>query len=227
MINVILIDEKIENSIPNNEYVYLRLLEFHKKFWDKVWIIRNKIGIPVQNENGIIGWKNKAPNIKLLHEEVLQLVKDPQMNIEPLFWGAIMDIIQHGIVCRALQPIQVFQKQGLNKSVESAAMPIIIIHKKLNREQLIKAIKKDWKQIETAMVEYEKTLAYSLQIKNLTIKEVKNNILIYREKQAGKTFPEIYDKHFRNNGLYPSESSMSRKHKTFLEKLRKIYPIEI
>jgi len=220
----ILVDDKIRASIPDNEYKYLKLLEFYEDFQKAINEFRDEIGKPrIHPTNGLIGWEEKAPNVKLLHEKVGQLIT--KLKIEPLFYGAIMDIIQYGIVVNKLQPVQVFQAGGLSKAI-NPHIPVVIIQKKLSQKQFIESIKNNWTNIEAAMNEHEKQSGYLLALERLPVNEIENNSIIYWERKKKVALSKIYNDNFqkgeKEDSGYSNQNEMSRKYKRFIKGLKKL-----
>lgn len=98
----IIIDAQTRESLSDDEYKYLLLLEFHRDFIKGVRIIRKKLEIPVA-EDGETITSLKPPDERKLDTMASKLVL--RLNIPYTLIGCVVSLIKWGQILMAIKPI--------------------------------------------------------------------------------------------------------------------------
>lgn len=96
------------------------------------------------------------------------------------------------------------------------AVPLIQINKRLIKSSLIKAIKQNWPLIYKAMVDLEKSSPFPLEIKNISTRDIKQLIKIYKLKEKGLSHQEIADR------LHLAHDTAREYYSNFIKLLKKL-----
>lgn len=104
----IIVDKIVRPDLSDDEYKYLRLLEFHTGFIKGVKDIRKKLNIPVA-EDGTTVTNFTPPDGKRLNKMVSQLVLKLQLPLS--LFGCVESIVEWGKVFMTTKPILVFNSE--------------------------------------------------------------------------------------------------------------------
>jgi hypothetical protein len=247
----IIIHNGARKNLTEDEYKYLILLEFNKKFEESVKRIRKELGIP-KPEGSL--------DLEKLYDKSLALVLELKIPITLLL--SIEDLIHFGVVLRATLPILVLgiknqfnrkllynskiypssskhfptepqqqvigevwyrnNREVLKRGSLATACPLIQINKKLTKPQLLKAIEEDWDQIEAAMDDFEKSTPYLIVVSAISTIELEENILIYRYRAQGLDYGKIREKLISDHKKYIEEATLRKRYSDLKKVLKKI-----
>jgi len=240
----IVISDNARKILTDDEYKYLVLLEFNKKFTEDIKLIRIDLGMTKPHN---------VLDLDKLYDKSLELVLKLNIPISLLF--SVEDIIRFGAVLRATPPILIlgisnqfnrkllynhkiyrsFLKQTtkeewyrdnqeiLRKESLAAAYPLIQINKRLKIGELHKTIEENWNQIESAFDEFEKSSPYPTKLKEVSRRDIEIFASIYRcKKILGLSSKETYKEILKNFKIRYSEEDreIDRKY-LFMSKLLK------
>jgi hypothetical protein len=213
---IVIMSDSARKSLTDDEYKYLTLLEFSKRFEEGVSRIKEELGMPKPDN---------LLDLESLYDKTLALVLKLNIPISLLY--SVEDIIRFGCVLRATPPILILDisnqfnrellynsniqpkpsdqsgkdlwndnnKKLLRNDSLAAAYPLIQINKRLNIEQLKKAVESNWNEIEQAITDFEQSSPYPAQLKEFTTRDIKDFATIYRyRKIQGLSSKETYKK---------------------------------
>lgn len=192
----IIIHDHVRKDISDDEYKLLLLLEFNQEFISGVRSIRKKLNIMFDVDEVTIAHRKEVPDLKALNEEVFLLVQ--KLGLPITLISSIESIVQWGQVLMSTIPINVFGRQHrYNRKLLSQdnnlaqAYPVIQIHKKITKAQLIKSIEEKWEEILKAMDELEESVSLPVSIQHIPIREIEEDIKIYRYRKDKMPYKTI------------------------------------
>src|SRR3990167_9052608 len=205
------IHKDVKLNLSDNEYKYLRLLEFYDDFISEIEKIIRQI---------------KENHKRLFVDTLIPILK--KYNIPITLIDSIESLILYGKILHSIHPIIVFDIRAQfnrrmlynediddhphpNKLMEKEkwdlwyeqnkrithdkgiefALPLIKIHKRLNQTELIKYIKLKWNEIEEAFNHYEKSDGLFTEFKRISFSDIEKMIKIYRLRREGKKSLDI------------------------------------